>query len=110
VTSACSTLRRAAEPVSAFTTWGEAVATAVWANIDRWGGTITKVLPGRIQIAITDDHSGPIGKATILFDSDTVFNEGTPKNFQVGNFLEVVGLKLGQNRMEASRVLHMLGR
>ena len=68
------------------------------------------MLPGRIRIAITDDHSGPIGQATIFFDSKTVFNEGTPKDFQVGNFLEVVGLKLGQNRMQASRVLHMLGR
>jgi hypothetical protein len=89
---------------------GTAIATAVWANIDRWAGTITKVLPDRIQIAITDDDSGPIGQATILFDRYTVFNEGTPKDFQIGNFLEVVGVKLGQSQMEASRVLHMLGR
>jgi hypothetical protein len=89
---------------------GAAIATAVWANVDRWAGTITKVLPGRIQIAITDNHSGPIGQATIFFDSNTVFNEGTPKDLKVGNFLEVVGLKLGQNRMEASQVLHNFGR
>jgi hypothetical protein len=41
---------------------GAAIATAVWANIDRWAGTITKVLPDRIQIAITDDHCGPVGQ------------------------------------------------
>jgi hypothetical protein len=89
---------------------GAAIATEVWANIDRWAGTITKVLAGQIRIAVTDDDSGPISQATIFFDKYSVFNEGTPKDFQVGNFLEVVGLKLSQNRMEASRVLHMLGR
>jgi len=91
-------------------TSGAAIATVVWANVDRWAGTITKVLPGRIQIAITDDHSGPVGQATIFFHSNTAFNEGTPKDFKAGNFLEVAGLRLGQNRIEASRVLHMLGR
>lgn len=89
---------------------GAAVVTAVWANIDRRAGSVTKVLPDRIQIAITDDHDGPIGQATIFFDSNTVFNEGAGNDFQFGNFLEVVGLKLGRNRMEASRVLHMLRR
>jgi len=54
---------------------GDAIATAVWANIDRWAGAITKVLPDRVQIAITDDHSGPMGQATIFFDNNTVFNE-----------------------------------
>lgn len=83
---------------------GEATATSIWANIDRWGGTISKVFGDRVQIARIDDHK----KAMIIFDSNTIFSEATRNDLQVGRFLEVIGLDLGKDRMHASRVLHIM--
>jgi hypothetical protein len=85
---------------------GEAIAASIWASIDHWGGTISKVFGDRVQIARRDDHE----KATIIFDSNTIFDEGTRNDLQVGRFLEVIGLDSGNNRMHASRVLHILHR
>jgi hypothetical protein len=88
---------------------GDAIATAIWANIDRWAGTITKVLTDRVEIARVDEHGDSDGQATILLNRYTLFNEGTRKDIQVGRFLEVIGLKLDANCIEATRVLHILG-
>jgi hypothetical protein len=85
---------------------GELIATSIWANIDRWGGTISKVFGDRVQIERTDDHK----KVTIIVDRGTIFDEGTRKDLQVNCFLEVIGLDLGKDRMHATRVLHILPR
>jgi len=79
------------------------VALAIWANTDRWAGTITRVTGTRVEIAMADG----LGRATILFDRNTIFNQGEPKNLRVGSFLEVVGLVISKDRMQATRVLHI---
>ena len=85
----------------------EALAISIWANIDRWAGTITKVSGDRVQIARIDDHDDRDGKAIIIFDGPTIFNQGTRKDLEIGRFLEVVGLVLRKDQMQASRVLHI---
>jgi hypothetical protein len=86
---------------------GDALAISIWANIDRWAGTITKVSGNRVQIARIDDHSDPDGKAIIIFDGPIMFNQGTRDDLAIGQFLEVIGLVLRKDQMQASRVLHI---
>ena len=83
---------------------GEAIATGIWANIDRWAGTITKVFGDRVQIGRIDDHGDSTGNATIIFDSYTSFSEGISKSdLLVGRFLETTGLVLGKHRMKLEK-------
>jgi hypothetical protein len=85
----------------------QALAISIWANTDRWAGTITKVLGDRLQIARMDDYGDPDGKAIIIFDGTTIFNRGTRQDLETGRFLEVVGLVLSKRQMQASTVLHI---
>jgi hypothetical protein len=85
----------------------EALAISIWANIDHWAGKITKVSGDRVQIARMDDHGDPDGKAFIFFDGPTIFNQGARKDLATGQFLEVIGLVLRKDQMQASRVLHI---
>ena len=85
----------------------EALAISIWANTDRWAGTITKVLSDRVQIARIDDHGDPDGKAIIIFDGPIMFNQGTRDDLTIGRFLEVIGLVLRKDQLQASTVLHI---
>jgi len=86
---------------------GEAFAVSIWANTDRWAGTITKVFGERVQIARMDDHGDPDGNVVIIFDGATIFTQGARKDLEIGRFLEVTGLVLRKDQMQAARVLHV---
>lgn len=84
-----------------------ALAIEIWANTDRWWGTITKVLRDRVQIARRDDHNDPDGTAIIIFDGTTIFNKGSRQDLETGRFLEVIGFVLRKRQMQAHMVLHI---
>jgi len=87
---------------------GEAVATQIWANIDRWHGKVVRVTGESVEIARVGEHRERLGMATVVFDGRTIFNEGSRQDVKLGRELEVIGLMLDKHRMQASRVLHIL--
>ncbi len=87
---------------------GRAVALEIDANIANWHGTIRKVDPHSVEMSREDEHDDPDGQATIFFDDHTVFDEGAPTDLRVGGSLQVIGLDLGHDRMQATTVLTIL--
>ena len=86
---------------------GEAIATDIEANVDKWEGTITKVRPHSVQVDVDNGHDSPVWRATIFIDGQTIFDAGTPKDLQAGRFLEVIGLDMKHRRMRATRILSL---
>lgn len=87
---------------------GRAVALEIDANIANWHGTIIKVGARSVQMSREDEHDDPDGPATIFFDDHTVFDEGGSADLRVGGSLQVIGLDLGHDRMQATTVLTIL--
>jgi hypothetical protein len=86
----------------------QALATEIDANIANWSGTITRVGPHSIEIAREDEQGNPWGRAIIFIDDRTTFDQGTPKDLQVGRSLQVVGLDLGHRRMRVTMILSLI--
>jgi hypothetical protein len=86
----------------------EAIATEIDANIANWSGTITRVGPRSVEIARKDEQGNPWGRAIIFIDERTTFDQGTPKDLQVGRSLQVLGLDLGHRRMRVTMILSLI--
>ncbi|HUA20599.1 MAG TPA: DUF5666 domain-containing protein [Bryobacteraceae bacterium] len=84
---------------------GELIAEEVIANLGKFSGTITGLHPHSVEIAREDEHGDPDGPATVYIDGRTAFNEGTAAELEVGAFLEVIGLDLGDDSMRATTIM-----
>jgi len=92
---------------------GIAIADSIAANVDRWGGVITKVLKDTVYVKF---YAPVKGSGKVIFDSSTEFvycagddlkRACTFDDLKLGRFLETVGFVVGKSELRATRVLNI---
>ena len=92
---------------------GIAIADSIEANVDRWGGVITKVLKDTVYVKF---YAPVKGSGKVIFDSSTEFvycagddlkRACTFDDLKLGRFLETVGFVVGKSELRATRVLNI---
>jgi hypothetical protein len=88
---------------------GRAVVIDLWANIDKVEGRIMRV--GRDGFQVDENHSAPQesgyrrGLREIIYDSATRWEDSLADDLRVGRDVFVIGLKLPNGKLEATRVI-----
>lgn len=87
---------------------GRLVVVELYANIDHLTGLITRIDPSGFRIDQNfdaDPHSGyRRGPRDITYNSETAFENCAPEDLRVGRTVDIIGLKLGQVAVRATRV------
>jgi hypothetical protein len=88
---------------------GRAVVLDLWANIDKVEGRIMRV--GRDGFQVDESHSASLesgyrrGLREIIYDSGTQWEDSLAEDLRVGRDVFVIGLKLPNGKLEATRVI-----
>jgi hypothetical protein len=88
---------------------GRAVVMDLWANIDKVEGRITHVARDGFQV--DENHSAlqesgyRRGLREIIYDSGTQWEDSLAEDLRVGRDVFVIGLKLPNGKLEATRVI-----
>lgn len=91
-----------------------AVVVKLWANIDKVEGRITAVRSDGFQVDQNNDappESGyRRGLREVIYDSGTQWEDSLPEDLRAGRDVFVIGLRLRDNVLEATRVIVYEGR
>ena len=88
---------------------GRAVVMDLWANIDKVEGRITRVAHDGFQV--DENYSAPAESGyrravrEIVYDSRTQWEDSLALDLRVGRDVFVIGLKLPNGKLEATRVI-----
>ena len=79
------------------------------ANIAHVWGRITKIAPAEFEVEqnFNADPESAYRRRyrSITFDSDTQFESSRPEDLRVGRTVDIIGLKINDSRVEASRII-----
>jgi hypothetical protein len=88
---------------------GRLVILDLSANITHVWGRITKVALTEFEVE-QNFNVEPGRYRSIVFDSGTQFESSRPEDLQAGRTVDIIGLKINDSRIEASRIIIYEGR
>jgi hypothetical protein len=83
---------------------GRLVILDLSANIAHVWGRITKIAPAEFEVE-QNFNVEPGRYRSIVFDSGTKFESSRPEDLQAGRTVDIIGLKINDSRIEASRII-----
>src|SRR6516225_9384818 len=88
---------------------GRAVVLDMWSNIDKVDGRITRVARDGFQVdenySASPESGYRRGLREIIYDSGTQWEDSLAEDLRVGRDVFVIGLKLPNGKLEATRVI-----